>query len=50
MAKDGTLRGGSRTGAGRPKKALTEKVAAGNPGGRKLGVLDIPEGFETPDL
>ena len=43
MAKDGTVRGGARTGAGRPKKALSEKLAAGNPGGRKLGVLDIPD-------
>lgn len=50
MAKDGTLRGGVRTGQGRPKKALSEKMAAGNPGGRKLEVLDIPDGFDTPEL
>ena len=28
MAKDGTNRGGARPGAGRPRKALTEKIAA----------------------
>ena len=43
MAKDGTARGGPRTGAGRKSKALTEKVEAGNPGGRKLKVMDFPE-------
>lgn len=43
-------RGGSRPGAGRKKKAVTEKVKTGNPGGRKLEVLDIPEidGVEMP--
>ena len=50
MAKDGTVRGGARTGAGRPKKALSEKLAAGNPGGRKLGVLSIPDGMEGAEL
>ena len=50
MAKDGTVRGGARTGAGRPKKALSEKLATGNPGGRKLGVLDIPDGIEGAEL
>ena len=29
MAKDGTNRGGARPGAGRPRKALTEKIAEG---------------------
>ena len=29
MAKDGTNRGGARAGAGRPRKALTEKIAEG---------------------
>lgn len=43
MAKDGTKRGGARPGAGRKPKALKEKLDAGNPGGRKLTVLDIPE-------
>ena len=43
MAKDGTMRGGPRPGQGRPKKALMEKVEAGNPGGRKLTMLEIPE-------
>ena len=36
-------RGGKRPGAGRKKKALTEKVESGNPGGRTLNVLDIPD-------
>ena len=42
MAKDGTARGGTRTGAGRKSKALMEKVKEGNPGGRKLKVVDLP--------
>ena len=43
-------RGGKRPGAGRKKSAVLEKVQAGNPGGRKLEVLDIPEleGVEMP--
>lgn len=42
--------GGARPGAGRKKKALSEKVEADNPGGRKLTVLEIPdiEGVEMP--
>ena len=47
MAKDGTARGGQRAGAGRKPKALNEKIATGNPGGRKLKVMDLPE---PPDL
>lgn len=43
MAKDGTARGGQRAGSGRKSKALAEKVAAGNPGGRKLKVMELPE-------
>jgi len=35
--------GGKRSGAGRKKKAVTEKALSGNPGGRKLTVLDIPD-------
>ena len=43
-------RGGKRPGAGRKKKAVLEKAANGNPGGRPLTVLDIPdiEGVEMP--
>ena len=43
-------RGGKRPGAGRKKSAVLEKAEAGNPGGRKLEVLDIPEleGVEMP--
>lgn len=42
--------GGARLGAGRKIKAVTEKIATDNPGGRKLTVLDIPdvEGVEMP--
>lgn len=44
-------RGGRRPGAGRKKKAVIDKAESGNPGGRKLSVLDIPEveGAEMPD-
>lgn len=49
MAKDGTRRGGARPGAGRKKKSLQEKIESGNPGGRKLQVLDIPIGFDDPE-
>ena len=43
-------RGGARPGAGRKKSAVKEKAASGNPGGRKLEILDIPEveGVEMP--
>ncbi len=47
MAKDGTARGSNvKVNAGRKPKALMEKVAAGNPGGRKLKVIDLPEGAD----
>ncbi len=48
MAKDGTARGGPRFGQGRPSKAIREKIDAGNPGGRKLKVMEVPcaEGLE----
>lgn len=43
--------GGARLGAGRKKSAVKDKAAAGNPGGRPLLVLDIPEmeGVEMPE-
>src|SRR5574344_2211840 len=43
-------RGGARIGAGRKKSAVKEKVENGNPGGRTLETLDIPEieGAEMP--
>ena len=43
-------RGGARPGAGRKKSAVKEKAEKGNPGGRKLEVLDIPEveGVDMP--
>ncbi len=54
MAKDGTARGGQRVGAGRKSKALTDKIAAGNPGNRKLKVIDLPnvkdlDGTDMPE-
>ena len=36
-------RGGRRPGAGRKKTAIKEKYENGNPGGRDLTVLDIPD-------
>ena len=36
-------RGGARPGAGRPKKALSDKVLAGNPGKRELTVVQFDE-------
>ncbi len=43
-------RGGARPGAGRKRSAVKEKAESGNPGGRRLEVLDIPEleGVEMP--
>lgn len=42
--------GGARPGAGRKKSAVKGKAENGNPGGRPLEVLDIPEveGVEMP--
>ena len=44
-------RGGKRIGAGRKKKSVVEKALNGNPGGRTLEVLDIPdlEGVKMPE-
>ena len=36
-------RGGKKPGAGRKTKKVIEKATSGNPGERKLTVLDIPE-------
>ncbi len=47
MAKDGTNRGGARVGAGAKKKALADKISEGNPGGRKLTVMEFSD---TADL
>lgn len=47
MAKDGSNRGGSRVGAGRKRKPLYEKLGDGNPGKRKLEVLEFTN---APDL
>ena len=48
MAKDGTMRGSGAT--GRPRKSTLEKAQAGNPGKRRLEVLEIPDSLETVDL
>ena len=47
MAKDGTNRGGARVGAGAKKKPLADKITEGNPGGRKLTVMEFSD---TADL
>lgn len=47
LAKDGTNRGGARIGAGAKKKSLTDKIAEGNLGGRKLTVMEFSD---TADL
>jgi hypothetical protein len=54
MAKDGTNRGGARVGAGAKKKPLADKIAEGNPGGRKLTVMEFQDtadlkGLEMPE-
>lgn len=46
MAKDGTVRGGARAGSGRRAKSLLEKLDTGNPGGRKLTVMELPPGTD----
>ena len=44
MARDGTARGSNiKVNAGRKSKGLAEKISEGNPGGRKLKVIDLPE-------
>ncbi len=40
--------GGYRANAGRPKKSVTEKLLDGNPGRRKIEVLQFDEGDEIP--
>nr|DAI65631.1 MAG TPA: terminase small subunit [Caudoviricetes sp.] len=43
LAKDGTMRGGARAGSGRKSKSLAEKLDNGNPGGRTLTVMELPD-------
>ena len=50
MAKDGTMRGGPRPGQGRPKKALTDKIADGKADKAKVMVLPEPVKFEGADV
>lgn len=47
LAKDGTNRGGFRRGCGQKKKSLTDKIIEGNPGKRKLTVVEFKN---TPNL
>ncbi|MDP3057909.1 MAG: P27 family phage terminase small subunit [bacterium] len=47
MAKDGTNRGGARVGSGQKKKALADKILDGNPGKRKLTIVEFTD---TADL
>ena len=48
MAKDGTNRGGARAGAGAKKTPLADKIAEGNPGRRKLTVIDFQDCCPPP--
>lgn len=41
--------GGYRVGAGRPKKSVTEKILNGNPGKRKIGVLEFGDEAKIPN-
>ena len=51
VAKDGTARGSNiKVNAGRRSKGLAEKIAAGNPGKRKLKIIDIPYTSDTKRL
>ena len=49
MAKDGTNRGGARPGAGRPRKALAEKIAEGKTAEVMMQPAEI-ESAETPPV
>lgn len=49
MAKDGTKRGGARPGAGRPRKALANKIADGN-SGRPITILSPVADLEGADM
>ena len=49
MAKDGTNRGGARPGAGRPRKALAEKIAEGKTAEVMMQPANI-ESAETPPV
>ena len=49
MAKDGTNRGGARPGAGRPRKALAEKLAEGQTAEVMMQPADI-ESADTPPV
>jgi phage terminase small subunit len=42
--------GGSRAGAGRPKKTVAEKILEGNPGKRPIHILDFGHKEELPEL
>lgn len=46
MAKDGTNRGGARIGSGQKKKPLADRITNGNPGKRKLEVIDFTNAID----
>ena len=46
MAKDGTNRGGARPGAGRPRKALIDKMTEGNSGKRPIRIMTFENAIE----
>ena len=47
MARDGTARGSNiKVNAGRKSKALADKIATGNPGGRPIKIIDLTEGSQ----
>ena len=47
MAKDGTSRGGARPGSGQKKKPIADKILDGNPGHRRLTIMEFTD---TADL
>jgi hypothetical protein len=46
LAKDGTMRGGARLNSGPGKKHLHQKLLEGNPGKRKLEVIEFENAAE----
>lgn len=50
LEKDGTNRCGARISAGTKKKPLAEKISEGNPGGRKLTVMEFSDKADLKGL
>jgi hypothetical protein len=46
LAKNGTMRGGARLNSGLGKKPLHQKLLEGNPGKRKLEVMEFENAVE----